>query len=418
MKVKHVLMIAAVLLAMLVMPVAASNTVIEQGSGPQTAGATLTRTEGTGYTITIPDTITFEEGLNLEATKVLLNNGASLVVTVSSMGEWNLILDGSPDDKLKYQMLIGGVANSEDTPKVLEVAHPALSGSKMLTFKKLEDAQKAGTYNDTLTFTVSIVEGGADEVTEFYVSSTEALLSATKNDGVTVYLQPGEYEDIEFTAGTNLGNRVTIIGTEGAKVNGITLVGYSFTTLEGTHLTIQDVFFDGKGVFLDISRTGQHTHLWNMSLINCIMEGSGSSNNIAGNRLFDIGTDSPGSDQIHNILIKDCKVNNTFQGMRLGGLDQYNVIKDNTITNVGHNAITLRSVSSVGTVLVEGNKISNGDDRAFRIGANSGVVNYVNNIITNSGDEAEGGSNFKANSLGTVTFENNTVDGVAWNPLV
>ena len=38
-------------------------------------------------------------------------------------------------------------------------------------------------------------------------------------------------------------------------------------------------------------------------------------------------------------------------------------------------------------------------------------------VITNCGDK-EDGSNFKANTLGTVTFEGNIVDGAAWNPLV
>ena len=67
-------------------------------------------------------------------------------------------------------------------------------------------------------------------------------------------------------------------------------------------------------------------------------------------------------------------------------------------------------------VLVEGNEISNGNDRALRIGTNSGSVTYKDNRIVNCGD-SEDGSNFKANTLGTVVFVGNTVDGAAWNPL-
>jgi parallel beta-helix repeat protein len=137
---------------------------------------------------------------------------------------------------------------------------------------------------------------------------------------------------------------------------------------------------------------------------------------VIGNRLFDVGSDSVGSNQYFNIVIENCTISNALQGIRLGGLDgDNNVIKGNTITNVGHNGITLRSVN--GKVLVEGNTIKDGADRAFRIGTNSGSVTYKNNIIINSGD-AEDGSNFKANTPGTLVFEGNTVNGASWNPLV
>ena len=39
----------------------------------------------------------------------------------------------------------------------------------------------------------------------------------------------------------------------------------------------------------------------------------------------------------------------------------------------------------------------------------------ISKTIKNYKDTA--GENFKANTLGTVAFEGNTVDGAAWNPL-
>ena len=144
------------------------------------------------------------------------------------------------------------------------------------------------------------------------------------------------------------------------------------------------------------------------------MKGSGKNNDQEGNRLFDIGTDSFGSNQLFNVTIEECNVSEVYQGIRLGGLNESTTIKNNTISNVSHNAITLRSTSATNsTILVENNVISNGTDRAFRIGTvNAGTVTYKNNTITNTGDNGE---NFKANTInGTVTFEGNTVDGKAW----
>jgi len=153
-----------------------------------------------------------------------------------------------------------------------------------------------------------------------------------------------------------------------------------------------------------------------VTMTGCTFVGTGTADSAQGNRLFDVGSDSPGSNQYFNIVIENCTVENAIQGMRLGGLaGNGNVVRGNTIKNVGHNAITLRNVAASGVVLVEGNNITNAGDRALRIGTNSGIVNYKNNKIVNSGDAD--GSNFKANTLGTVTFEGNTVDGAAWNPL-
>ena len=144
--------------------------------------------------------------------------------------------------------------------------------------------------------------------------------------------------------------------------------------------------------------------------------GTGASDNVNGNRLFDICSDSAGSNQYFNIVIENCTVSNAIQGIRLGGLEgEDNVIRGNIIENIGHNGITLRSVNPGAKVLVEGNKISNGGDRALRIGTNSGSVTYKTNTIINCGDPDDG-TNFKANTPGNLVFEGNTVNGAAWNP--
>ena len=254
------------------------------------------------------------------------------------------------------------------------------------------------------------------------VESTAKLLNAVKIDGITIQLAAGKtFENVVFT-GSTIGDDVTIVGTPTSTVKGISLDLPSFTTnseLKG--LTLDGINFADKGVYIT-NHVGNAPwgFIDNLKITGCYMRGTGSTNseNVIGNRLFDTSTDSFGSHQIINITIEDCVIENVAQGIRLGGLHGSSTIKDNEISNVYHNAITLRSVS--GDVLVEGNEISNGNDRAFRIGTlSSGTVTYKDNTITNTGDSGDG-TNFKINDLngGSIVFAGNTVDGVSWNPSI
>lgn len=244
---------------------------------------------------------------------------------------------------------------------------------------------------------------------------TEAIKEVKANS--TIKLQAGAYENVSIQ--DKVAENITIEGSKDAFVKGIACKLPAYTqnvngNLKG--LTIKNVMFLDKGFYLtDVKNTAPWGFIENFKMLGCEMTGVGDED-IEGNRLFDFGTDSPGSHQIVNITIENCKVNKVLQGIRLGGLHgKENVIKGNEINNVAHNGITLRSVGNDGLVTVENNNISNGKDRALRIGANNGTVVFKGNVITKTGDEE--GSNFKANTLGTVKFEGNTVDGVVWNPL-
>jgi len=249
----------------------------------------------------------------------------------------------------------------------------------------------------------------------FAVKSTvdlQAAINSAKN-GDTIYLTAGvAYEGVELKGA--IAENLTIVGAEGAIVKGIH-GAHTASQLKIDHLTRYKLDFQGMGLYFDVNGTPWN-EVRNVTMTGCTFVGTGTADSAQGNRLFDVGSDSPGSNQYFNIVIENCTVENAIQGMRLGGLaGNGNVVRGNTIKNVGHNAITLRNVAASGVVLVEGNNITNAGDRALRIGTNSGIVNYKNNKIVNSGDAD--GSNFKANTLGTVTFEGNTVDGAAWNPL-
>ena len=281
--------------------------------------------------------------------------------------------------------------------------------------------------NSTVASRVKVAMGAEAGNTDVYinnelasikiVNNTTALQNALNNaaEGDIICLMPGVTYDVVTISGP-MAKNVTVLGAEGAVLKGMACDLPTFTTGATLYgFTLENVAFEGQGFYLtNVKNTAPWGFVENFTMIGCSFKGADQSDAI-GNRLFDYGTDSPGSHQFINLKITNCTVDTAIQGIRVGALRGDCEISGNVITNVAHNAITIRSVQE-GTTLVKDNVISNGSDRAFRIGANSATVNYVNNTITNTGD-VEDGSNFKANTLGTVTFSGNTVDGEAWNPL-
>lgn len=263
-----------------------------------------------------------------------------------------------------------------------------------------------------------VIRGSADTYTVIVdgmkLAAPATLQKMIENaaDGDTIALSSGTYAEVTLK---NVAENLTIVGTKGAVVKGMALDIQSFTPQSNRlyGFTLKNVAFESKGLYVTNSNKGTPWgYIENFTMDGCSFKGD-NQDDVAGNRLFDLGTDSPGSHQFINLKITNCTVDTGVQGIRVGALRGNCEISGNVINNVDHNAITIRSVQE-GTVLVKGNTLSNAGDRALRVGANSATINFVDNVIVNCGDEE--GSNFKANTLGTVTFEGNTVDGAAWNP--
>ena len=180
MKVKHVLMIAAVLLAMLVMPVAAE---ITQDSLTQSGQLSVTELQAVKYIVTIPDSVQFNQEAIITASEVVLNPEDALKVTVSSGNDgWNLVHKTSGDTH-PYGMYIKGTSTPVAEGASVLTISSSDEASVVLTFAKEGNLKKAGTWTDTLTFTVGVETNGASAVTDVYISTPEGLIDALKAGG-------------------------------------------------------------------------------------------------------------------------------------------------------------------------------------------------------------------------------------------
>lgn len=230
MKVKHVLMITAVMLAMLAMPVAADTVV--------------THSVTESYEVSIPESLTVGTAGTIGISG-LLDANTQVKISVASANTWELKLGNK--DSLSYKLYEGDSAISNyDKVLVAKAEELASSGEKTLsaTAKLDSDAEPKyrGDYTDVLTFTVTqeAVDG-----TSVLVSSYEELKSAF-TDGKSILL----INNIEIPNDAD-GLTVASGKTVTLNLNGHTIsqkkaqtAAYAMITVKGT-LTIADSIGSG-----------------------------------------------------------------------------------------------------------------------------------------------------------------------------
>ncbi len=113
-----------------------------------------------GYVVTIPADVTVSTTgveTTLSASKVLLSDGKTLTVSVASANGFKLECAGS---KIPYTVSVGDTEQTNATFTALSIKSGTTSGSVNLTFKTtqadINNATKAGTHTDTLTFTCGV----------------------------------------------------------------------------------------------------------------------------------------------------------------------------------------------------------------------------------------------------------------------
>lgn len=330
-----------------------------------------------------------------ESTENLLESVTMSDLVDKLNGNWVKIVDGEPvnidTDLSKFDIIVTGYAIQVDG------------------FESVEDA-RAAYKAQWVNQDVPTVD--SDDEFTYLVHSTEEL-QAELNDpnNKVITLASGEYGHVTLGSADNLTIRAAVNADPVMK--GITIK--SGVTIHG--LSFDNITFEDKGIEFEFNKgVAPWSHVHDLSVNNCRYYGERSSGS-----LVSILTSSPGSNQFHNVYISNCEVNGAYQGLLLGGFADGSEVKilNNTFTNIGHNAIALRS--GKGEIVVEGNTIVNGSETSasFRIGTLTAPVSvlYKNNAICET--NTENSMYYECNSVpeGSVAFEGNTVDGEDWNPL-
>ena len=164
---------------------------------------------------------------------------------------------------------------------------------------------------------------------------------------------------------------------------------------------------------LDISSSSPDSVIDGVKVLNCHFIGTSKEGNDNQAIRFYTENQSSAADTegkvVRNLVVKKTTIDNFFQGIYTNGA--YGVtVEGCTISNTGHNAIALQSISAavnLGQVKILSNTFTNIGDRIIRIGnvaaGSSFTITY--NVATNSGTRA--GEVLKAETLAAegITYD-------------
>lgn len=241
---------------------------------------------------------------------------------------------------------------------------------------------------------------GVAKIGNTYYPTIQAAIAAA-NTGDTIQMAAGTYKMIEFTDRTK--PNITLIGDDGVYVNKVRLVD---TANYGApdNLTLKNITFNGAGVIASNDKIN------NLSVVGCTFT-NGAVVHINGDCVTD------------GLFIKDCEFEATNSAANakektailVQGTSKNVIIRDNNIKDCEHNAIQV--VGANGSMLIDGNAISNTGSRAMRMTTKDGAVlaimnNTIINVNTNPTEADENGDEI-IKITGSVidgAFANNTYD--------
>ena len=388
MKVKHVLMIAAVLLAMFVAPVVADDT--QQTPGPQNmdVGANVQ----VYYSFSIPESFDFSSataGTTQDGTVSVdiehINPNSYVSISVKTKNLWYLNHVSGSGDRILYEMSV------DETPVANNgvVIAAEESETKDVLFTLKESAKKAGSYKDTLTFTaemINVIE--VSDVNELNNVLTGSTASGSGNTAISIT------EDLDLTGIS--WTPVTVQGYTGA---GVVTINGNEHTITGLTAPLFSGGFAGKSGIIIKDLT-----IANSDIVSSSTQGSGAFIQCV--------------DSMQTIVLNNCHLrDSTLTGSRTGGLvgwtagynnenngpvKLYVTITDCSVKNceitgqgsvggiIGHSGGNAWTYTTISNCEVTGNKLTAIDGGSWRVGVVLGTVNVgeQNDItsITSSGN--------------------------------
>ena len=179
---------------------------------------------------------------------------------------------------------------------------------------------------------------------------------------------------------------------------------------------------------LDISSSSPDSVIDGVTVSHCKFIGTGTASTVGQAIRFytenQSGAAGTEGKVVRNLVVKNTTIDNFFQGIYTNGA--YGVtVEGCTISNTGHNAIALQSISAavnLGQVKILSNTFTNIGDRIIRLGnvAAGSSFSIISNTATNSGTRS--GEVLKAETLATegITYDihnNNWGEGkIVYNP--
>lgn len=149
----------------------AGGAYITQGSASQSAHTTVSHTVEEGYTVVIPSSLSFAEGQTTASAEIVIQKGGRIpagktlsVTLTGSANDFRLV--NAADSSVALAYAVNGMAsNAELSAKgpvasisAMDLAAAAQDARSTLFFEITGEMNAAGSFSDTLTFTVTIAD--------------------------------------------------------------------------------------------------------------------------------------------------------------------------------------------------------------------------------------------------------------------
>lgn len=131
---------------------------INQDSGDKTGNVNVTYNVQPTYTVTIPANVTLGNSVTVSAEDVKVAKGSQLVVKLTDTNESDNTFKVKTTEGAELSYTVQKNSNNVAINDTVLAVNPenSSSGSETLSFIQPSDITYAGTYNGTVTFTVSV----------------------------------------------------------------------------------------------------------------------------------------------------------------------------------------------------------------------------------------------------------------------
>ena len=200
---KKLIALTLCLCTLLSLGTSAFATTIDEGTMGNSANTTLQYGMDVGYIVEIPDAIRVDASgagsASVKISNALLPSGTRLDVTILGNsyedGAWHMKDTQDANNKLGYTITGNSVEFASGDVVLTVNAGEAYNSTKTcgLQLRIIDAITKAGTYTDTLTFTV---EGGAGIGVSTALAGTYRMLAKKPSVSTAIYVEPDKINDV------------------------------------------------------------------------------------------------------------------------------------------------------------------------------------------------------------------------------
>ena len=249
--------------------------------------------------------------------------------------------------------------------------------------------------------------------------ASELITSSTWSGGGHSYKRTVEGLVIEGVEGTEMTSLIAESGTYAGTAHSLSSTHTNLETIIAIEdMTIKGIEFNTgvDDIAVRFGVQGQHTSIDGLTIEDCVVNGTGTTSS-AGSELFVCQLDNPdtkyGIDIVRkNVTIKDCEMNNLYQGLNIYYLENLTISRNKFNSIQARDMLfscTVSGTGLTGTIAITGNTSDGAKDRFIRMARLNGTLSVTGNEVINyAGSDADMVKIDNSRDGAIISFSGNT----------